>query len=108
MAAGFDSRAIRLSSEPRALDLQVQTTRLSAAPMYALSNNGTLVYAKPAAGRRLVWIDRSGREEYVKTDERMFRSSGCRRTARGSRPAWRDARLGLVDLQCRTGRSFTA
>ena len=40
--------------------------------MYALSNNGTLVYAKPAAGRRLVWVDRSGHEEYVKTDERMF------------------------------------
>ncbi len=40
--------------------------------MYALSNNGTLVYAKPAAGRRLVWVDRSGQEEYVKTDERMF------------------------------------
>ncbi len=71
MAAGFDSRAIRLSSEPRALDLQVQTTRWGA-PMYALSNNGTLVYAKPAAGRRLVWMDRSGQEEYVKTDERMF------------------------------------
>jgi eukaryotic-like serine/threonine-protein kinase len=72
MAAGFDSRAIQLSSEPRALDLQVQTTRYSSAPMYALSNNGTLVYAKPAAGRRLVWMDRSGQEEYVKTDERMF------------------------------------
>ena len=72
MAAGFDSRATRLSSEPRALDLQVQTTRYSSAPMYALSNTGTLVYAKPAAGRRLVWMDRSGQEEYVKTDERRF------------------------------------
>jgi Tol biopolymer transport system component len=71
MAAGFDSRAIRLSSEARALDLQVQTTRWGA-PMYALSNSGTLVYAKPAAGRRLVWMDRSGQEAYVKTDERMF------------------------------------
>ena len=71
MAAGLDSRAIRLSSEARALDLQVQTTRWGA-PMYALSNNGTLVYARPAAGRRLVWMDRSGQEAYVKTDERTF------------------------------------
>ena len=71
MAAGLDSRALRLSSEPRALDLQVQPTRWGA-PMYALSNNGTLVYAKPAAGRRLVWMDRSGQEAYVKMDERMF------------------------------------
>jgi Tol biopolymer transport system component len=71
MAAGLDSRAIQLSSEPRALDLHVQTTRWGF-PMYALSNNGTLVYARPAAGRRLVWVTRSGQEEYVKTDERTF------------------------------------
>ena len=38
--------------------------------MYAVAGNGTLVYAAPPGGRRLVWIDRDGREESVKTDER--------------------------------------
>ena len=40
--------------------------------MYAVANNGTLVYAAPPGGRRLVWVDRDGREEFVKADERMY------------------------------------
>jgi hypothetical protein len=71
-AAGFDSRAIRLTSEPRAMGIQVQTTSLSVAPMYAVSDNGTLVYAEHPGGRRLVWVDRDGREEFVRADERMY------------------------------------
>jgi serine/threonine-protein kinase len=71
-AAGFDSRAIRLTSEPRAMGIQVQTTSLSVAPMYAVSDNGTLVYAEYPGGRRLVWVDRDGREELVKGEERMY------------------------------------
>ena len=71
-AAGFDSRAIRLTGEPRAMNVQVQTTLYSGAPMYAVANNGTLVYAESPGGRRLVWVDRDGREEFVKADERMY------------------------------------
>jgi Tol biopolymer transport system component len=71
-AAGFDSRAIRLTGEPRAMNVQVQTTLYSGAPMFAVANNGTLVYAESPGGRRLVWIDRDGREEFVKTEERMY------------------------------------
>jgi Tol biopolymer transport system component len=71
-AAGFDSRSIQLIGEPRALDLQVQTTSYSAAPMYTLAGNGTLVYARPAGGRRLVWTDRHGNEEYLKADEQHY------------------------------------
>jgi serine/threonine protein kinase len=71
-AAGFDSRAIRLTSEPRAMDIQVQPTAYSAVPMYAVSDNGTLVYAEHPGGRRLVWIDRHGREEFVKTEARTY------------------------------------
>jgi serine/threonine protein kinase len=71
-AAGFDSRTIRLTGEPRATGIEVQTTSLSAAPMYAVATNGTLVYAEPPGGRRLVWVDRDGREEFVKTRERMY------------------------------------
>jgi serine/threonine protein kinase/Tol biopolymer transport system component len=70
-AAGFDSRAIRLTGEPRAMDVQVQTV-FNGAPMYALANNGTLVYAESSSGRRLVWVDRSGNEEFAKTGERMY------------------------------------
>ena len=72
LAAAFDPHAARLRSDPRALDLQVQTTRYSGAPMYAVSNNGTLLYAERAAGRRLVWIDRQGREEPFPGEERMY------------------------------------
>jgi eukaryotic-like serine/threonine-protein kinase len=71
-AAGFDSRAIRLTGEPRAMSVQVQTTLYSGAPMFAVANNGTLVYAESPGGRRLVWVDRDGREEFVKTEERMY------------------------------------
>jgi Tol biopolymer transport system component len=71
-AAGFDSRALRVIGEARALGRQVQTAALSMAPMYAVARNGTLVYAKQAPGRRLVWIDRRGREELVKADEKMY------------------------------------
>ena len=70
--AGFDSGAVRVTSEPRAMGIQVQTTSLSAAPMYAVADNGTLVYAEPPGARRLVWVNRDGREEYVKVPERMY------------------------------------
>jgi Tol biopolymer transport system component len=84
-AAGFDSRAIRLTGEPRAMGIQVQTTAYSAAPMYAVAENGTLVYAERPGGRRLVWVDRAGREEFVKAGERMY--SHLRLSPDGSRVA---------------------
>jgi serine/threonine-protein kinase len=71
-AAGFDSRAIRLTGEPRATGIDVQTTLYQAGPMYAVARNGTLVYAQPPGKRRLVWVDRSGHEEFVKAEERMY------------------------------------
>lgn len=40
--------------------------------MYAVARNGTLVYAQPPGGRRLVWVDRSGREEFANAPERMY------------------------------------
>ena len=40
--------------------------------MYAVAHNGTLVYAQSPGGRRLVWVDRSGREEFVNAPERMY------------------------------------
>ncbi len=71
VATGFDSRALRITGESRPL-FDVQTTLYSGAPMFAVAGNGTLVYAEPAGGRRLVWVDRQGREEPTKTDQRMY------------------------------------
>ena len=84
--AGFDSGAVRVTSEPRAMGIQVQTTSLSAAPMYAVADNGTLVYAEPPGARRLVWVNRDGREEYVKVRERVMYSH-MRLSPDGSRAA---------------------
>jgi serine/threonine protein kinase len=71
-AAGFDSRATRLTGEPRAMGIDVQTTLYQAGPMYAVARNGTLVYAQPPGGRRLVWVDRSDKEEFVNAPEQMY------------------------------------
>jgi len=68
-AAGFDSGAVRLTGEPRAMNVPVVQTARNGAPMYAVANNGTLVYAASPGGRRLFWTDRDGREEFAKTDE---------------------------------------
>jgi eukaryotic-like serine/threonine-protein kinase len=89
MAAAFDSAAVRLKGEPRALDVRVQTTLYSVAPMYAVANNGTLVYAEPAAGRRLVWIDRQGVELPFPAESRMY--SHLRLSPDGTRVAAHDA-----------------
>jgi Tol biopolymer transport system component len=62
-------------------------TAMNGAPMYAVASNGTLVYAASPGGRRLVWIDRDGREEFAKTDERPYQilrlSPDGRRVAAG-------------------------
>jgi serine/threonine protein kinase/Tol biopolymer transport system component len=72
IASAFDSHALQLTGEPRALGIQAQTTLYSGAPMYALANNGTLVYAEPAPGRRLIWVDRRGGEELLNTEAKMY------------------------------------
>ena len=71
-AARWDGAQMRLASEPRALDLRIQPNAYAAAPMYEISGNGTLVYAEHAPGRRLVWVDRQGREQFTDAGERFF------------------------------------
>jgi hypothetical protein len=71
-AAPFDGRAIRVTGEPQATGIDVQTTLLQGGPMYGVARNGTLVYAQPPGERRLVWVDRSGREEPVNAPEQMY------------------------------------
>jgi eukaryotic-like serine/threonine-protein kinase len=72
LASRFDVDSKQLVGEPVPLNLRVQLAAYSAAPMYAVSSNGTLVYAHASGDRRLVWVDRQGREEPVGTGERFF------------------------------------
>ena len=72
VGASFDAQPARVIGEPVALGVEVQTTLYSGAPMYAVAQNGTLVYAPAAGGRRLIWVDRHGREDPIKGDERMY------------------------------------
>ena len=88
--------------------------------MYAVANNGTLVYAESPGGRRLVWIDRDGREEFVKADERMYsqlrlspdgtRVATARHLPDGDRGLWvigldgSSAAEGAAEGGCRCGR----
>jgi Tol biopolymer transport system component len=71
-AASFDSRAMRLTSEPLATGIEVQTNVNVAAPMYAVSDNGTLIYPAYPGGRRLVRVYRDNREEFVKGEARTY------------------------------------
>jgi Tol biopolymer transport system component len=90
-AAPFDSGAVRLTGEPRAMDVPPVQRANNGAPMYAVANNGTLVYAASPGGRRLVWIDRDGREQFATTTERQYQilslsPDGTRVAAGGNGP----------------------
>ena len=71
-ATRFDPAGKQIVGEQVPLSLTVQQNAFAAAPIYAVSRTGTLVYAEPAEERRLVWIDRTGREEPVETDGRFY------------------------------------
>ena len=63
-AAPFDERTYTLGGEPRAVVDRLDVAGGSAAH-YAVSRNGTLLYAPPreeVRERRLVWVDRTGAE----------------------------------------------
>ena len=60
LASRFDVASQQLVGEPMPLNLRVQLAAYSAAPMYAVSSTGTLVYAQASGDRRLVWVDPAG------------------------------------------------
>jgi serine/threonine-protein kinase len=72
LASRFDLGSHQLVGEPVPLNLRVQLAAYSAAPMYAVSSTGTLVYAQASGDRQLVWMDRQGREELLQTDNRFY------------------------------------
>jgi Tol biopolymer transport system component len=83
--------------------------------MYAVANNGTLVYAASPGGRRLVWIDRDGREELAKPDERPYQilrlsPEGTRVAAGGTSPGdlWVYGLDGSPDVKLTTGLARVA
>jgi eukaryotic-like serine/threonine-protein kinase len=71
-ASRFDPARKRLVGEQVSLPLEVQQSAFAAAPMYAVSRTGTLVYAEPLQERRLLWVDRAGREELIGTGGRFY------------------------------------
>ena len=85
LASRFDVASKLLVGEPVPLNLRVQLAAYSAAPMYAVSSTGTLVYAHASGNRRLDWVDRQGGEELLKTDDRFY--SHLRLSPDGSRVA---------------------
>ena len=114
-AAGFDSGAVRLTGEPRAMNAPPVQTAMNGAPMYAIANNGTLVYAASPGGRRLVWIDRDGREEFAKTDEGPYQilrlsPDGTRVAAGGTGPGelWVYGLDGSPNVRLTTGTARVA
>jgi eukaryotic-like serine/threonine-protein kinase len=72
LASRFDVGSHQLVGEPIPLNLRVQLAAYSAAPMYAVSRTGTLVYAQASGNRQLVWVDRQGREEPLETYDRFY------------------------------------
>jgi Tol biopolymer transport system component len=114
-AAGFDSGAVRLTGDPRAMDVPPVQRANNGAPMYAVANNGTLVYAASPGGRRLVWIDRDGREEFARTDERPYQilalsPDGTRVAAGGNGPGelWVYGLDGSPNVKLATGTARVA
>jgi eukaryotic-like serine/threonine-protein kinase len=77
-AVRFDINKLEVTSDPVLVVDHVRSNNLGAAE-FAISRNGTLVYApgtgaaaQAAAARQLVWVDRKGYEEPIKAPSRAY------------------------------------
>ena len=72
-AAQLASDFSRVMGQPRPVVDRVRSNG-TAAPLYAVSANGTLVYAPDSGSpdRALVWVDRSGREDVIAVPPRAY------------------------------------
>ena len=73
-AAPFDAERLELTGAAVAVIENVQTRLYSGAAGYRISDEGTLAYtpATPLQGRKLVWVDRSGRADPLPIGPRGF------------------------------------
>ena len=75
-AVRFDLQGLAVTGDPVPVVEGVTMSGTTGTADYAVSQNGTLVYAPGAVGgginRTLVWADRQGREEPIKTPPRAY------------------------------------
>jgi serine/threonine-protein kinase len=74
MAVPFDERSLTINGDAVTLVDRVSTLPREGQAHYRLSKNGTLVYRprRSIDGRRLIWVDRAGRETPVGISPRAF------------------------------------
>ncbi len=72
VAMAFDRERLTVSGEPIAILKNVSTSPNNASMTYALSADGTLVYAEESTDDELVWVDRKGAERPVMSERRPF------------------------------------
>ncbi|MGH9389824.1 MAG: TolB family protein, partial [Vicinamibacteria bacterium] len=72
VAMAFDRERLEVSGEPMAVVRNVATSPSNASITFAVSEEGTLVYAEESTDDELVWVDRSGAERPVTGERRAF------------------------------------
>ena len=73
-AVPFDSDRLEVTGEPTPVLEEVQVNLASGLANFALAGDGSLVYVPSGAQayRRLVWVDRDGREEALAAEPRAY------------------------------------
>lgn len=98
-AVPFDLGRLKVTGAPVSVVENVTTTEPSGTVNFAVSANGSLVYATGGTSlsrRTLVWVDRNGREEPVKIPPRAYRVA--RLSPAGTQVALWDNDIWIFDL----------
>jgi serine/threonine-protein kinase len=101
MAAPFDLQRLDVTGAAVPVVENVQRSASSGAAQYAISSTGSLVYVRGAQAeqRRLVWVDRRGREDPLPAPVRAYEFAMLRLSPDGRRLAvGTDNQIWLYDL----------
>jgi Tol biopolymer transport system component len=110
MAAPFDRQRLVVTGAAVPVVQPVQQSTSTGAAQYALSRTGSLVYIRSAQAeqRRLVWVDRTGREEPLPAPVRAYVAAMPRLSPDGRRLAvGTDNQIWLYDIARETPTRFT-
>ncbi len=75
LAAPFDTKRLAITGPVKTVAENVTVTPPFSTPLFAVSQNGTLIYVAAAPGfgtSRLTWVDRKGNQQPVNAIERAF------------------------------------